>query len=51
MLYSDRSSDFDGMYIHNVQWLQNTDPLSLWPPNHFCDLQYDTVLNIAIQML
>ena len=42
VIYSDQSSNFDGTYVHFDQWLQNTDLLSLWPPNHFCDLQYDT---------
>ena len=40
-VYSDKSSDFDGTYVDYDQWLQNTNLLSLWPPNHFCDLQYN----------
>ena len=42
LLYDDESADFDGTYVGYDQCLQNTDLLSLWPPNHFCDLQYDT---------
>ena len=42
VIYSDESSDFDGTYVDYDQWLQNTDLLSLWPPNHLCGLQYDT---------
>ena len=42
VIYHDESSDYDGTYVDYDQWLQNTDLLSLWPPNHFCGLQYDT---------
>ena len=42
VIYDDESADFDDTYVGYDQWLQNTDLLSLWPPNHFCGLQYDT---------
>ena len=37
IVYSQESSYVDGMYIDYDQWLENTDLLSLWPPNHLYD--------------
>ena len=43
VIHNDESAGPDHTYVDYDQWLQNTDLLSLWPPNHFYGLQYDTI--------
>ena len=42
LVYLHTDTCYDSTYDDFDKWLQNTDLLSLWPPNPFCDLQYNS---------